>query len=352
MRRRFVAVALGVGIVALLVAPIRQVRAQGNDDAEKLIRQGIELRKAHDDEGAVRAFQQAYDQVHTPRAAGQLGLAEQALGRWEDAERHVAEALHAANDAWVAKNRATLDDALGTIQAHLGRVEVLGDPEGAEVSVNGRSVGKLPLAEPVRVSAGQVDVEMRAPGYVSAQRTLSIVGGQYQRLVLHLAKEAAAESPGAATKPAEGVATNPGPAGAGPVASGEAPPSQARIALKWGAAGLAGVGLAVGVVAAILHSQNVSKFDSFTPECFDDNGKAVDKNGAAVSACQPSLSAYRSDMTWEIVGFVGAGAFAATWLILQFTEGPSHPGGVDHALARPLCVPSLSGVGLACAVRF
>ena len=99
----------------------------------------------HDDEGAAREFQKAYDQVHTPRAAGQLGLAEQALGRWEDAERHVGEALHATGDAWVVKNRAILDEALGAIQGHLARVEVIGDPDGADVSVNGRLVGKLPL---------------------------------------------------------------------------------------------------------------------------------------------------------------------------------------------------------------
>ena len=337
-------------MLAVVVGP---VHAQGSDDAEKLIRQGIDLRKAHDDEGAVRAFQQAYDQVRTPRAAGQLGLAEQALGRWEDAERHVAEALHATGDAWVAKNRQTLDDAIGTIQAHLGRVEVLGNPEGAEVSVNGRSIGKLPLAEPVRVSAGQVNVEMRAPGYVPAQRTLAIVGGQYQRLVLHLAKEAAAESPAAGTKPvAEGASTNAETAGAGVATPVEAPPSQARVVLKWSAAGAAGVGLAVGIVAAILHSQNVSKFDAFSPRCFDNNGKAVLADDSPASACQPALDAYRSDLTWEIVGFAGAGAFAATWLILQLTEGPSYSGGGDHAMARPLCVPSLSGVGLACAVRF
>jgi hypothetical protein len=58
-----------------------------------LIRRGIELRKAHDDPGAVPYFQKAYDLVHTPRAARQPGLAEQALGRWEDAEQHVREAL-------------------------------------------------------------------------------------------------------------------------------------------------------------------------------------------------------------------------------------------------------------------
>jgi hypothetical protein len=255
----------------------------------------------------------------------------------------------------VAKNRATLDETLGTIQAHLGRVEVLGDPEGAEVWVGGRAVGKLPLSEPVRVSAGEVDVELRAPGYVSAQRTLTIIGGQYQRLVLHLSKEASAEPSVASTKPTpnEGAAAA---SGTTPVLTTTAPaeePSQLRTAIKWSAAGMAGLGLAVGVTFAILHANNVSKFDSYTPACADNNGKAVlQSNGMAAPQCQGALDAYRSDTTWSIIGFAGAGAFAVTWLVLQLTEGPSHPAAVDHAMAAPLCVPSSSGIGLACALRF
>ncbi len=355
MIRRFVWIALGA---AVMVVAIPAPAARAADDAEKLIRHGIELRKAHDDEGAARAFQQAYDQVHTPRAAGQLGLAEQALGRWEDAERHVGEALRAGSDPWVGKNRATLDEALGMIEAHLGRVEVLGDPEGAEVSVNGRSVGKLPLAEAVRVSAGQVDVDLRAPGYVAAQRTLTIVGGQYQRLVLHLAKEAAPEvAAAAAARPAAGEGT--APSGPGPTTPGltsapaAEPPSQARTVLKWSAAGLAAVGLAVGVTGTILHASNVSKFDSNPAMCADKNGTAVhQQDGSPAPECQGTLDAYKSDSTWAIVGFAGAGAFAVTWLVLQLTEGPSHPAAGEQAMARPLCIPSSSGLGLSCEVRF
>jgi hypothetical protein len=359
MIRRFIGVAFGAMVVVAATLPAAVALAASVDEAEKLIRHGIELRKAHDDEGAARAFQQAYDQVHTPRAAGQLGLAEQALGRWEDAERHVGEALHATgSDPWVVKNRATLDEALGTIQAHLGRVEVLGDPEGAEVSVNGRPVGKLPLADAVRVSAGEVDVEMRAPGYVPAQRTLTIIGGQYQRLVLHLSKEAAPEVTASGSKPAGGDAsTSPGPGPITPVAKAtpaEEPPSQVRTVLKWSAAGAAGVGLAVGVVAAILHSNNVSKFDNYSGAmCEDRNGMAVLPNGMpAPKACQDLLDSYRADTTWAIVGFAGAGAFAVTWLVLQLTEGPSHPAASEQAIAGPLCVPSSSGLGLSCEVRF
>ncbi len=354
---RSVGVALVGAVVAVVAAQPLAVGAGSSNDVDSLIRHGIELRKVHDDEGAAREFQKAYDQVHTPRAAGQLGLAEQALGRWEDAERHVGEALHTAGDAWVAKNRATLDEALGAIQGHLARIEVIGNPAGADVSVNGRVVGKLPLQEPVRVSAGEVEVELHAPGYVPAQRTLTIVAGQYQRLVLHLTKEASASAgevpsvtkvAGDQRQPSESTPATPLIA----TPPGAEEPSTARTVLKWSAAGLAGVGLVVGIVAVVEHGNNVAAFDNHTPACGDNNGTAVDqKSGLPAPECQGSLDSYRKDTTWAIVGFAGAGVFAVTWLVLQLTEG-SHPAAAEHAFAAPLCAPSLSGLGLSCELRF
>ena len=319
----------------------------GQAQAEKLIRHGVELRRRHDDEAAVREFQKAYDLVRSPRAAAQLGLAEQALGRWEDAERHVDEALHTPTDAWVAKNRTTLEESLGTIQAHLGRVEVIGDPAGAEVSVNGRSVGKLPL-DPVKVSAGQVDVEMHASGYVSAQRTLSIVGGQYQRVVIHLAKEGpAAEEPKLAASPEP----SPAPAAPAPAVADDGP-SSTRVALKWTAAGLAGAGLVTGVVFTLLHSHNVDAFGA--DGCRLQGDTAVLKtNGMADPGCQSKLETSQTYQNVFIAGYAAAGVFAATWLIFQLTEpSASADAAVEHALRGPMCAPAFSGAGLSCAVRF
>jgi hypothetical protein len=210
----------------------------------------------------------------------------------------------------------------------------------------------------VRVSAGQVDVEMRSPGYVPAQRTLTIVGGQYQRLVLHLAKEAPPEVRAAGvTAPSTGGEASTGP-GTGPLTpvgnstAAEAPPSPARRVVKWSAAGLAVIGLAVGVTGTILHANNVSKFDTHSPTCGVRNGIGVGPDGNPNADCQSLLTAYQNDTTWAIVGFAGAGAFAVTWLVLQLTEGPSHPATAEQAMARPLCIPSSSGLGLSCAVRF
>lgn len=331
-----------------LLAVARPAAADDAREADKLIRHGVDLRKAHDDEGAAREFQKAYDMVHTPRAAGQLGLAEQALGRWEDAERHVAEAMRAKDDAWAVKNHAALDDAMGTIQAHLGRVEVIGDPAGAEVSVNGRNVGKLPLPDAVRVSAGEVDIEVNLAGYTGTQRNVTIIGGQYQKVIIHLAKEVAA-APEARPVAPEAPAASPVRA---PDAAPAEGPSATRLALKWTAAGLAGAGLVTGIVFTILHSQNVSTFTSHG--CFDNGGVGVDKSNMPTDYCQSTLGTSQTYQKVFIAGYVGAGVFAATWLILQLTE-PSSPAAApaaEQALRGPLCGPASSGFGLSCAVRF
>jgi len=349
--RKVAVLILGLGALAT-----RPTRADDRDrESDRLIRHGIELRKALDDEAAALEFQKAYDLVHTPRAAAQLGLAEQALGRWEDAERHVREALRAPDDPWVVHNRATLAESMSTIQSHLGRVEVNGDPVGAEVAVNGRLVGRLPLTGPVIVSVGDVDIELRAPGYQRGQRTVKLVAGQYQRVVVNLTPEQAPPAARAAAAPA----AEPAPAGAAAVIQASAPqaeesPSTGRRVAKWTAGGLAVAGLGVGVVFTVRHYQNVSTFEANPANCADDNGKAVLQGTTTPgpAQCQHDLDAYLLDTKVAIGGYVASGLFAATWLILQLTESPGPRASAERALWQPTCAPWGAGVGLTCAARF
>ncbi|SRR6266540_195171 len=324
-------------------------------EAEKLIRRGVELRRAHDDDAAAREFQKAYDLAPTPRAAGQLGLAKQALGLWEEAERFLGEALRAPNDAWVGKNKAVLDESMDRIQEHLGRVEVIGDPDGAEVTVNGRRVGKLPLGQAVRVAAGDVDVNVSAPGYSPAQRTVSLSAGQYQRVVIHLAKveSATASSPASvAPSPPSSPSLSPSPSPSTSLVADESAsgPSGTRVALKWTAAGLAAAGVVTGIVGVVMHSHGVSEFDS---RCRDDHGQGVVfPEGTADTNCQSQLESNQRDQKIFIVGFVAGGAFAVTWLALLLTEPTPGTRTVRETARRPLCAPTLGTVGLSCAGYF
>jgi hypothetical protein len=334
-------------------------------EAEKLIRHGVELRRARDDEAAARDFQKAYDLVRTPRAAAQLGLAKQALGLWVDAERFLGEALRAPDDAWVSKNKATLDGAMLTIQSHLARVEVIGDPEGAEVAISGRRVGKLPLAEPVRVGAGQVDVDVTAAGYSPAQRTVTLISGQYQRVVVHLVKLEAAPgtaSTVSAAKPLStptslSAATEASSPAAARETSNKASSEQTdhessgtRSALKWTAAGLAVAGVATGVIGVVMHGNDVSAFDEHP--CRNRNGTGVRLDGMADSTCQSLLETFQRDQKIAIAGFVVGGAFAATWLVLLLTEPTPSTRTTAHAARRSLCLPSPEGIGVSCMGHF
>jgi tetratricopeptide (TPR) repeat protein len=179
------------------------------DDADALIQHGIELRKKGQDDAALTEFRRAYGLARTPRAAAQLGFAEQATGDWAAAEGHVQEALAAASDLWIVKNRATIEGSLRTIEQHTARIDVLGGVSGAEVEVNGRPTGKLPLGESVRVNAGAVNVVVRASGYRTVVRTVTVAPGE--RTKVHFVLETTgANVPGGAevaakTDPTRGI---------------------------------------------------------------------------------------------------------------------------------------------------
>lgn len=153
--------------------------ASGADPVEALVRDSIELRRAGRDGDALKKLEEAFLIAPTPRVTAQLGLCLQALGRWAEADVRLSEALLASGDPWIRGNRETLKDSLETVKKHVGRVEVLGTPEGADVFLNGRLIGKLPLSDAISVNEGNLDVEARAEGYTSDSKTLNIVGGSY-----------------------------------------------------------------------------------------------------------------------------------------------------------------------------
>ncbi len=363
---RWSAMAL-VAAIGLLSAVSRAyaARAYGPEE-EALIRRGIEFRKALDDLAARAEFQKAYDLTHSPRAAAQLGLAEFALGRWEDADAHVGEALRVPSDPFITKYRGELEESLATIKSHIARVDVVGEPTGAEVFVNGRGAGQLPLGGPVSVSAGQVDVELRAVGFKRQSRTVTLAPGQYQRMAMRLERE------GDSGLALQGKAKlDVGPTnGSAPTGTTDSPPSNTPRAAgssssvhavaKWSALGLGGAGLATGIASTFVYRSSLHTFEGLHNRgCFDNGGRAVDAAGNSVEECQPSLDSYRTARTWAIVGFVGAGVFAATWLVLMLTEperdGPSRSAEQSvektKAAMRWTCAPSPS-VGVTCAAQF
>ncbi len=210
--------------------------------ADDLIAQGFKLRLQGKNAEALELFTKAHTLAPSAKTLGQIGSVEVALQRWVDAESHLVQALARHDSPWVEvpKNREVLEKTLAEARLHIARIGLNGTP-GAEISVDGRRIGALPLAEPVHVAAGAVRVTARASGFNAMEIDLVVHGGEEVSRVLDLTRVA----------PAMSVPTMPAPA----LLNTPAAPAESRRPTwrKWTGGGLAAVGVAgVGVGAAWL----------------------------------------------------------------------------------------------------
>jgi hypothetical protein len=225
--------------------------------AETCIERGVAARARGEDDAALAEFQRAFALTPTARVQGQIALAEQALGRWADAERDLLAALDVRSDPWIARNEPALRQALTQIQTRLSSLDVRVGERGAEIFINERLAGTAPLARPLRVAWGTVTIEVRARGFVTQRRTMELAAGTSAREEFSLVRE----SSGASSAPSANGNNNAGPtqSAAAPSATGArapdpVPPQTPGIA--WGGPAIVGVtGLATlgtSVVFAVL----------------------------------------------------------------------------------------------------
>jgi tetratricopeptide (TPR) repeat protein len=306
-------------VCASLIAAIGSTTARAQD-ADALIKQGVELRREGKDQAALEQFRQAFDVAPSPRALAQMGLAEHALGRWVDAETHIRKALEAAQDPWIAKYRGTLEESRARIAEHLGTLVPSGGPDGGELRLDGQIVGTLPASRALRLPVGAVALEVVANGHVVLARTVNIAPGTVTREDLGL--------------PAPSVAAP----GASDVAA--APSSTGRRKLEWIAGGAAvGVG-AVGVAFLLAARHDANDF----------NGNLSCRMQTLPSTCTSQRDSGNRDYAIEAAAFAVAGALAVTSAVLYFTT-PERPAVPDRRVA---CLPALAPgqAGAACALRF
>jgi hypothetical protein len=308
--------------LALLLGAPRLARAE---DADALIKQGVELRRAGKDEAALEQFRRAYDLAPSPRALAQMGLAEQALGRWIDGEAHLARALE-ADDPWIAKYRGTLESSRAEIGRHLGSLFVTGGPEGAELRVDGQVVGTLPLRRPLRLPLGTFALEASVGGHVVVARAVSIAAGITAHEDLSAPGAPASPAPAAPSAALSARET-------ARVDDGVADDGAGHRRLAWLAAGGAVVLAAAGGVVLALGDHDAHSYNASCP------GGQVD--------CADLETRGRREQLAGVVGLAAGGALGVTaaWL---FLSEPARPNGER----RVACAPTLDRWGAGCALRF
>ena len=367
---------LAVVIAGLAVTiPGRVVHAQAGE-AESQIRQGLELRRQGLDARALPFFENAYRLSRNARTAAQLGMAEMALGYWVEADRHLTEALTVADHPWVSKNKDTLDEARAKVRAMIGQLTITG-PAGAEVLVNGLAVGRLPLAGPIPLGKGVIEVELRSPGYASTSKSVTLPGGGAASVSLLLLPT---ETKRAVDRPVVAAATTHASADAGsrpatttttamaqpnvivsrpdPGARPETPSSGVR-PLSWAMGGVGLAGVAFGVFETVLMVGKQNDFNGHTvasPTPENPNRRVADCTTSALTdECSRLRDAYTQARTLAIVGYAAGGALVATSAVLLALSSRDHASGTKVGWARSrsiMCLPSVGAAGASCVLRF
>lgn len=330
-----------IGAMSIAVVLMSSVLHAQTPEVEQLLRHGIELRQQGSNEAALAEFRRANQLAHTPRTLAQVALAEQALGRWVEAETHLREALRGANDPWIVRNRAALDGAMGVIAQHVGMLMVRSDVEGAALWIGGRRAGALPLVTPLRVDAGEVEVSVRW-GERQASQRVHVNAGEVSNVVLRVAGGAAGRS----------SSTNVGVAGAGAPGPTEAsPPSRpgsTNRALGWVALVGGVIGLGVGVGGVLYRDDGARAYNGNTVL---GSGRCPGSGIAEVQQpfdCQTWLDQEHAGNIMQWAGLAGGGVLSLVGIILLATA----PSGAPRSSALLQCGAGPGDVGVACGGRF
>ncbi len=305
---RHVRIGLCLSLTLALAAP-GLARA---DEEAALIAEGISLRKRARDTEALAAFARAFALAKSPCARMHMALAEEALGRWVDAAAHLEEALAARQTPCVQRNLAMLEGRRPILAEHLGALEVQGGVAGAEVRLNDRVLGTLPMPRPAVVATGTGVLEVRAPGRPPVRRDVTIEARRLRREWIELA------------------------AGAPPLGAERATAPRGWMRKgAWVTGGGAAAALALAGVAAIVRQRAMADWN--------DDGRCLAGGRTRLEGCKGALDEANAAGSLTNASLVAAGIFAAATAGLLALEPRER---------RVACGGGPGALGLACVVRW
>jgi len=162
-------------VVVLLLGPA-PARAAGDEPQAELAKarfaQGLELASKGDYQSALQAFGEAYAASPNAAVLYNIGQAQVALGRPVEAAATLSRYLREGQDGVPPARRQQVQEQIKLLESFTVDLDVTLPPD-ATVTVDGRELGRAPLAAPVRLGAGphKITASLAAPPARDGQPT-------------------------------------------------------------------------------------------------------------------------------------------------------------------------------------
>jgi hypothetical protein len=134
-------------------------------DAKSAYLEGRALFRDGDAAGALVQFAQAYAIAKDPRLLWNEAVCEKGLRHYANVRRLLARYVAEGSALLTADDRAEADELAAAIEPFTTALAITSSPEGADVTIDGETVGATPLAAPVVVDIGVHVVALTKPGF-------------------------------------------------------------------------------------------------------------------------------------------------------------------------------------------
>ncbi|MBK8252108.1 MAG: PEGA domain-containing protein [Polyangiaceae bacterium] len=160
------------------------------DRADELFSQGNEAFDKGEFERAYTLYQQAWALKRTYDIAGNLGQVELKLGKYRDAAQHLDFTLRLFPPTGKSAPREAIRRAFDEARREVGTLSIVVNVQGAEVKVDGASVGRSPFESKVFVEPGSRTIEASLQAHIPTRITIDIAKNEQRDVTLSLLPKA------------------------------------------------------------------------------------------------------------------------------------------------------------------
>jgi tetratricopeptide (TPR) repeat protein len=301
-----------LGLIGALTLGAAPRLAHADEDPKMLARRhfdrGMELAGEGAYSEALVEFTRAHEISPHYAVLYNIGQAYVALGRPVEAVDALTRYLDQGGSEIPAERRKQVDAEILKQKARIAEVEVRTDVPGAVVSIDGKQIGRTPLAGPVRLAIGTHRIVAAVPGRPSVEQSVTVAGEERRRVELAIPAAAAAPSLAPAA-----------PAQAAPAAPATRESGSGDVQRTLGfVAGAIGIGLGGATIAHYFWNKN--RYDDWSAENeqLEDAKDDEDYEDRLAANNELSESIDRASVVTAGLG-IGAGVILGTGIVLVVT---------------------------------